>query len=229
MSVLFQCNGVKKSYVQRTGLFGKKKVPVLDGISLELHGQCVNAVTGPSGAGKSTLSRLLMKLEDWDEGDILLQGTSIRAIPKKDYYQKNRIMFQNPYSAVNPSFTIEKIIAEPLKIAGIDDHGLRQRIQELLDLVGLPESLLRRFPHQVSGGQLQRVVLARTLSTTPAFIVLDEPFSSLDDILANRLARDFKKIFRQLDISVLFISHHNQRVNSFADHTVRIAKGKIRC
>jgi ABC-type glutathione transport system ATPase component len=227
MSVLFQLKGVKKSYAQRTGVFRKKKTPVLDGVDLEIHRNHVSGVVGPSGAGKSTLARLLLKLEGWDDGDILLRGRSIRDIPDKDYYRNNRIMFQNPYSAVNPRFSIEKIISEPLRIAGYDRNSIGRRLHELLDLVGLPDSLLERRPHQVSGGQLQRAVLARTLSTEPEFIVLDEPFSSLDELLAQRLARDFKRIFRQLELTVLLISHHRQRMQSMADSTVRLEGGKI--
>lgn len=227
MSILFQFKGVKKCYSQRAGVLRKRQAVVLDGVDLDLHHHCVNAVIGPSGAGKSTLCRLLMKLEDWDEGDILSRGRSIRDIPKKDYYQKQRIMFQNPYQAVNPGFTIEKIITEPLKIAGRNRHCIDQRLTELLELTGLSPTLLKRYPLQISGGQLQRVVLARTLSTKPEFIVLDEPFSSLDELLAQRLAREFKRIFTQLNIGVLLISHHHRRIRDLADQVARLEKGKI--
>lgn len=208
-------------------MFRKKTAPVLDGVDMEIHRNRVNGLTGPSGAGKSTLARLLLKLEGWDDGDILLRGRSIREIPNKDYYRHNRIMFQNPYSVVNPRFSVEKIITEPLRITGIDRDAINRRLGELLDLVGLPDSLLERRPHQVSGGQLQRAVLARTLSTEPEFIVLDEPFSSLDEGLARQLARDFKKIFRRLGLTVLLISHHRQRMRAMADSEARLEGGKI--
>ncbi len=226
MDIHFQLHGVRKYYRQPDGLFRKKKVPVLDGLELELHHHCINAVVGPSGAGKSTLARILMRLEDWDEGDIFCGGKPIRTLSKKDYWREHRIMFQNPYSAVNPGFDVFNIIGEPLKIAGAGPDAVMRRVEELSHLLGIHESLMRRYPDQVSGGELQRVALARTLSTEPSFVILDEPFSSLDEIMADRLAREFKAIFRQLAIGVLFISHHNRRVRFMADRVTELSRGK---
>jgi peptide/nickel transport system ATP-binding protein len=126
-------------------------------------------------------------------------------------------MFQNPLLSVNPYFNIKKIITEPLLIEKKNKKEIAERVDQLLDILEIPHNLLDRYPKELSAGQLQRVVLVRALILKPEFIVLDEPFSSLDEIMAARLTTHFKNVFNRLNIGVLYISHHLERVEFLAD------------
>ena len=139
----------------------------------------------------------------------------------------NQILFQNPYLSVNPVFTVYRILADPLKVAGIRKTEIKTRIRNTLEILEIPETLLERLPRELSGGQLQRIVLGRALILDPGFVVLDEPFSSLDEIMAGRLAEHFKKVFREMKIGVLFISHHIRRVKFLSDFIAHIHRGRV--
>ncbi|HLP46310.1 MAG TPA: dipeptide/oligopeptide/nickel ABC transporter ATP-binding protein [Candidatus Kapabacteria bacterium] len=203
--------------------------PALDNVNLIIYEKKINALMGKSGCGKSTLARVLLGLEKYDAGDIIYQGKTMDRIPSKKFRQKNQIMFQDPFLSVNPSFTIQKILWEPLLINKKPAHKneFKDKIDHLLELLEIPASFLNRYPSELSGGQLQRIVLARVLALEPEFIVLDEPFSSLDEIMAARLIRDFKNIFAQLEIGVLFISHHLNHTHFLADYVAIMEKGRI--
>jgi oligopeptide transport system ATP-binding protein len=203
--------------------------PALDNINLVVYEKKINALMGKSGCGKSTLARVLMSLESYDSGEILYRGKAMNSIPIREFRMKNQIMFQDPYLSVNPYFTIRKIILEPLLINKKPSHKneFKEKIDLLLELLEIPASFLNRYPSELSGGQLQRIVLARALTLDPEFIVLDEPFSSLDEIMAERLIRCFKNIFTQLEIGVLFISHHLNHVKFLADYVAVMEKGCI--
>ena len=137
------------------------------------------------------------------------------------------MMFQNPLLSVNPCFKLYKILAEPLIVYKKNKREINERIGHLLEILELPFSYLEKYPAELSGGELQRFVLARTLVLEPEFVILDEPFSALDEILAARLVRYFKQVFKQLDIGVLYISHHMKRVKFLADHVNIMEKGQV--
>ena len=206
--------------------------PALDNVNLVIYEKKINALMGKSGCGKSTLARILIGLENYDSGEILYHGKAIESAPTKEFRKKNQIMFQNPFLSVNPSFTIRKILWEPLIINKPPaqkkyKNEFNDKINHLLELVEIPSSFLNRYPSELSGGQLQRIVLARALALEPEFIILDEPFSSLDEIMAARLIRSFKHIFTQLEIGVLYISHHLNRVKFLADYITIMEKGQM--
>lgn len=212
----FRLRGVSKSYGQ---------VPALTCVDLDLVDGQVNALMGPSGAGKSTLARIVMGFETPDSGEVLYRERPLAAAPRPAFRRRNQMVFQNPLLAVNPLFTVEQIIGEPLRIAGVVPGA--ERIAGLLERLELPCHCLRRLPHELSGGELQRVALARALVLEPEFLVLDEPFSALDDLGAMRVLRQFKSAFQSLRLGVLFISHHPRHVRVLADRVRVMEKGRV--
>jgi len=227
METRFLLKGVSKFYIQKNREGKPQRFPALDKVNLEIYDKKINALVGESGCGKSTLSRVLMRLESHDSGEIIYQGKSIESTPIKEFRQKNQIMFQNPLLSVNPRFKVFKILAEPLIINKTGKKEIKERIDHLLEIFALPFSYLKKYPAELSGGELQRIVLARALVLEPEFLILDEPFSALDEIMAARLLRYFKKIFTQLNIGVLYISHHPGQVKFLADYVNTMEKGRV--
>ena len=173
----------------------------LDNVNLAVYEKKITAVTGESGCGKSTLAKVLVGLESHDTGSIMYKGKPMATVgavgkkERKEFRKNNQVMFQNPLLSVNPSFKIGKIRREPLLIntrgrmtGRVNKQEINLKIGGFLEMLEIPGGLLDRYPLELSGGQLQRVVLARALVLEPEFIVLDEPFSSLDEIMAARLA-----------------------------------------
>lgn len=227
METRFQLKGVSKFYVQKNRKGKPQQIPALDKVYLKIYNEKINALVGESGCGKSTLSRVLMRLESHDTGEIIYKGKNIESIPKKEFRKKNQIMFQNPLLSVNPYFNVCKILSEPLIINKNNKKETKEKIHRLLEILELPLSYLGKYPSELSGGELQRIVLARALVLEPEFLILDEPFSALDEIMAARLTRYFKKVFTQLNIGVLYISHHLRRVKFLADYVHTMKKGRV--
>jgi ABC-type glutathione transport system ATPase component len=227
METRFQLKGVSKFYVQKNRKGKPQQIPALDNVNLKIYDKKINALVGESGCGKSTLSRVLMRLESHDSGEIIYKGKSIQFTSKKEFRKKNQIMFQNPLLSVNPYFNVYKIMAEPLIINKTGKREIKERIDHLLEIFALPFSYLEKYPSELSGGELQRIVLARALVLEPEFLILDEPFSALDEIMAARLTRYFKKVFTHLNIGVLYISHHLKRVKFLADYVHTMKKGRV--
>jgi ABC-type glutathione transport system ATPase component len=233
----FELKGVSKFYKQKmngahtryTLLPGNKAslVPVLQDIHLKIYDKKINALVGKSGCGKSTLARIMMRLEDYDGGEILYNGKNIKTIPEKEFRKDNQMVFQNPLLSVNPCFSVYKILSEPLIICKRDRKKIKEKISHLLDMLKIPGSFLDKYPSELSGGELQRIVLARALVLEPGFIILDEPFSALDEIMAARLLQLFKTIVEQLCVGVLYISHHLRRVGFLADYVNQMENGRI--
>ncbi len=228
MGIRFELKSVSKFYTKKIKKGKKLRFPALDSVNLTIYEKKINAVMGKSGCGKSTLARILMGLEKCDTGEIIYKGKNIESIAKKEFRRKNQVMFQNPFLSVNPYFKIQKILSEPLIIdRRFNRKKIKEKIGRLLELLEIPGSFLDRYPSELSGGQLQRIVLGRALVLEPEFIILDEPFSSLDEIMAARLMRYFKKVFEQLGIGMLYISHHIKRVKFLADYIALMEKGRV--
>jgi ABC-type glutathione transport system ATPase component len=227
MATRFRLENVSKTYHNIRPGHSTNKHKALDGVNLELHEHQVCALTGKSGAGKSTLARMVLGMERPDSGQVLFRDRSLSAVPRTVFNRGNQMMFQNPFLAVNPSFTVRKIVTEPLRIAAAKPAQVSEKLRATLALLELPERYLERRPHELSGGELQRVVLARALVLDPEFLVLDEPFSSLDDLTAWRILLQFKKIFLHLRLGVLFIGHHPRHVRLLADRMAVLDQGRL--
>jgi len=225
--IRFRLEEISKTYPPHRPGPGTSSCKVLDGLTLEIYEQQICALTGKSGAGKTTLARVLLGMEKADSGRVLFRNLPVNNLPRAPFNRSNQMMFQNPLLAVNPCFSVRQIISEPLRIAVLKPAAILDNVRAKLALLELPELLLERRPDQLSGGELQRVVLARALVLEPEFLVLDEPFSSLDDLTAWRILQQFKKIFLRLRLGVLFIGHHPRHIRFLADRTVVLEAGRL--
>ncbi len=242
-AVRFSLRGIAKSYCcrKRGGRPAGAVVAALDGVDLDILEGQVNALTGRSGAGKSTLARIVMGFIAPDGGEVIYRDRPLAAAPRPAFRRCNQMVFQNPLQAVNPLFTAGWIIGEPLRTLkparprsqGVSDERAAcpaadgERIMEVLEQLELPHGCLQRRPCELSGGELQRVVLARALVLKPEFLVLDEPFSALDDLTAMRIVRLLKGLIRRLGLGVLFIGHHPRHVRELADRVAVLEHGRL--
>ena len=227
MEIRFSLQNVSKTYHNRHPGGATVRHKALDGVNLDIYERQVNALTGKSGAGKSTLARMILGMEKPDSGRVSFQDQLLAAVPRASFNRRNQMMFQNPYLAVNPCFTVHEIVTEPLRVAAAKPAQIAEKLRAVLDLLELPELYLSRRPHELSGGELQRVVLARALVLEPEFLVLDEPFSALDDLTAWRILLQFKKIFLRLRLGILFIGHHPRHVRLLADRVAVLESGQL--
>ena len=179
--------------------------------SLSIFPKETLGLVGESGCGKSTLGKMLLKLEEPTSGEILFEETSLSKLTskeKKSLKHKMQMIFQDPYSSLNPRMTLGDIIKEPLVIHRLAKKNERQAtIEKLLKLVGLDPSFSSRYPHEISGGQRQRIGIARALALSPKFIVCDEPLSALDVSIQAQIVNLLKKFQREMGLTYLFISH----------------------
>lgn len=199
----------------------------LDHLSLKLYDSTINGLIGPSGCGKSTLARVLMRIENYQGGCIIYKKAPLENFPIKQFRRENRLLFPSPLLSVHPYFTIRKIIEEPLAAVNIKKSQRIEKIHRFMEFMELQFSLLDRYPSQLSGGQIQRVTLARALVMEPEFIILDEPFSALDHETAERICLSLREYFNETGIGALLISHKEHHVHAIADHINFMDKGRI--
>ena len=234
---ILEVKGLKKYFQAGTpGLFSRNEqfVHAVDGVDLQLRRGEVIALVGESGCGKSTLSLTLMGLEEATEGNILFEGRDITHLTdheRKSVRQKIQMVFQDPYESLNPTQTIETIVAEPLivhSIASSPDER-RDRVLRALEDAGLKpaEDYLHRFPHQLSGGQRQRVVIASALVLEPHLLLADEPVSMLDVSIRAEIINLLADLRATRGISVIFITHDLGTVGYFADQVAVMYLGRI--
>ena len=228
---LMKLNDVSKTYSQGGLWSGRANIQALNHVSLNLNaGECLMLV-GASGSGKSTLGRLVLGLEMPDAGTITYKGTTWKNLKDTDcpLFRRNvQAVFQNSHAAVNPRFTAYDIIAEPLRnFIGLKDEALTTRVIELLEKVGLTSEALPKLPHQFSGGELQRICIARALALNPEIIVLDEAVSSLDVINQGRILQLLAHIRQETQTAFLFITHDLRLVGKFADAIAIMQQGQL--
>ncbi|MEY4434377.1 MAG: hypothetical protein RIR16_417 [Actinomycetota bacterium] len=208
----------------------KKDFKALKGVSLDIRpGECVGLV-GESGSGKTTLGRAVLGLAPVTGGSILFNGEDIAHASRAERKELSRdiqVVFQDPYSSLNPSMTIEQILAEPLTVRTWTKEAAGKRVRELLDAVGLPSDAADRRPKEFSGGQRQRIAIARALALDPKLIVCDEPVSALDLTTQSRVLDLFLEIQQRTGVAYLFISHDLAVVRHLSHRVAVMYQGEI--
>lgn len=231
MSALLQLENVSKAYRQpQQGLFNRQKTPVINNVSFSLkQGECLGII-GASGSGKSTLGKLILGLEKPDHGKIYFDGHEMqtRTWRKLQLQRQLSAVFQDYNASVNPYFKVAQIIGEPIAIyTNMDKKDRQQRIEQLLEQVGLDHSFYHRFPHEISGGQLQRVCIARAIACDPKFILFDEAVSSLDISVQTQILALLAELQKQLNLTAIFISHDLTTITYLCNRVIFFQHGTI--
>ena len=231
--ILLEVNQIKKHFPIHGGVFGKQvgAVKAVDGVSFHIKRGETLGLVGESGCGKSTTGRLLTRLLDTTEGEIYFEGKDITKLTTKEVRKLRReiqMIFQDPYSSLNPRHTIEKILMEPLIVHNIGTTEERKKkVHEMLEVVGLSSYHAKRYPHQFSGGQRQRIGIARALMTRPKLIVADEPVSALDVSVQAQVLNLMDDLQKEFDLTYLFIAHDLAVVRHISDRIGVMYLGRL--
>jgi oligopeptide/dipeptide ABC transporter ATP-binding protein len=215
--------GLKKYFPIRTGVFSRIHgyVKAVDGVSFSILPGETYGLVGESGCGKSTIGHTLLKMLEPTEGKVLYKGRDVFSMGKQELRSLRRemqIVFQDPYSSLNPRKTVGGAIGEALTVHGIaSGEERRKRVERVLELCGLARYHYRRYPHEFSGGQRQRLVIARALALNPQFIVADEPISALDVSIQSQIINLMERLQEELGLTFLFISHDLGVVKHMSD------------
>ncbi|TGK27906.1 ABC transporter ATP-binding protein [Leptospira gomenensis] len=220
------------SFYSKSGFgFKKNRIAAVDGVSLEIEKNEILGLVGESGCGKSTLGRGLVKLLDPESGRIYFEDKEITSLSTADFFpfRKNiQIIFQDPYSSLNPRMTISEILTEGLEIhEQLSPEETETKIKEILERVNLSHDILSRFPHEFSGGQRQRIAIARALVLKPKFVICDESVSALDVSTGTQVLKLLVELKKEFGLSYLFISHDLGVVKSISDRIAVMYLGKI--
>jgi len=209
----------------------RQVVKAVDGVTLDISPGETLGLVGESGCGKSTLGRAILRLTEPTGGQILFRGNDLAQLSKSTMREQRRhlqIIFQDPYASLNPRMTISQIIGEPLATFQLAKGRAREeRVQELMEMVGLSARFRKRYPHEFSGGQRQRIGIARALAVDPAFIVADEPISALDVSIQAQIMNLLDRLRRQKNLTYLFISHDLRAIQHVSDRVAVMYLGKI--
>jgi len=237
LSPLLQVRGLKKYFPIKAGFFNKivGQVKAVDGVTFDLYpGECLGLV-GESGSGKTTVGRTLLRALSPTDGEIIFsvngQSYNLATVSEdvlRPLRQHMQMIFQDPYSSLNPRMTVADIIGEPLLVNGVIDRSEREaRVSELLEQVGLKTEHLRRYPHAFSGGQRQRIGIARALALRPTLIVADEPVSALDVSVQAQVLNLLQDLQESFHLTYLFIAHDLSVVGHISDRIAVMYAGRL--
>lgn len=231
MTEALRVSGVSVYYPMRSGVFSRLSgyLKAVQGISFTLGEGEILAVIGESGCGKSTLAQALVGLLPWHSGEYFVFGEKIDIRSPKAFAavrESVQMIFQDPYSSLNPRQTVSQILSFPLQARGVSKEEALEKAGKELELVGLPSDSLFRYPHEFSGGQRQRIGIARALMVDPKVIVADEVTSALDVSVQAQVLQLLERLRRELGLSIVFISHDILTVRSFADRVLVMYKGR---
>ncbi len=227
---LISIKNLEKTYKTEESFLSPKKdsALVLKNINLDIKKGEIVSLVGESGCGKSTLANCILKLITPEKGEIYFENQNILKLDKKEtfeYRKKIQMIFQNPYSSLNPKMKIKDTLLEPLIIH--KEKNKKERIDEIIELVGISKADLEKYPHEFSGGQRQRIAIARALILKPKFIVADEPVSALDVSICASIVNLLIDLRKKLNLTILFISHDLNLVRYLSDKIAVMNKGEI--
>lgn len=232
--VVIEVNNLTKYFPVTRGLFRQKKIAdikAVDGVSFAIHDRETLGLVGESGCGKTTLGKCMLQLYRATSGEVFFEGKDLCQLSDRELQplrQRLQIIFQDPYDSLNPRFTARDIVGEPLIIHNIArGKEYRERVAELLNLVGLAPYMADRYPHEFSGGQRQRLGVARALALQPRFIMCDEPLSALDVSIQAQIVNLLADLQEKFGVAYLFISHDLSVVRHISDRVAVMYLGKI--
>jgi len=229
---MFQIRHLKKYYEINLGLFKAPKIiKAVDDVSFDVKKGEILSIVGESGCGKSTTAKLILKIEEPTDGEIRFEGKDITHFSSEElaaYRTKVQIIFQDPYSSLNPRWKVGRIIGEPLKLnSSMNDREIKERVLYLMNRVGMLPEWYDRYPHQFSGGQRQRIGIARALALKPEIIICDEPVSALDVSIQAQVLNLLLDLQEEFNLTYIFISHDLSVVNHISDRIIVMYFGKI--
>lgn len=233
MTPILEAKNLKKHFPIGSGWFGKKGlVRAVDGVSLSINAGETFAIVGESGCGKSTLARLLMRLLDATDGEVIFDGTAVTTAKGTDlsaFRRDAQFIFQDPFSSLNPRMSVGKLVGEPLEIHAPELTAplRRAKVAELLQQVGLQPEHADRYPHEFSGGQRQRIGIARALASGPRLIIGDEPVSALDVSVQAQVVNLLGDLGKDLGLTLIMIAHDLAVIRHMSDRVAVMYLGKI--
>jgi peptide/nickel transport system ATP-binding protein/oligopeptide transport system ATP-binding protein len=233
MTALLEVEGLVKHFVAARSIFGRPTafIKAVDGVSFSLDAGKTLALVGESGCGKSTVSRLMLRLIEPDAGRIRFEGRDLLALDANQlraFRRHAQIIFQDPYASLNPRMTVSQILTEPLALHDlVPASRRRERVEELLQVVGLEPRFARRYSHEFSGGQRQRIAIARALAVEPKLIICDEPVSALDVSIRSQILNLLRDLQNRLGLAYIFVSHDLAVVKHIADRVAVMNLGGI--